>query len=68
MVHEELLKLRFEVLPEDDLDTRPKMFGLVKTRDIGVSKFNFLTMFVQSGTFIIIYIFDLQFKVYTLKN
>jgi hypothetical protein len=27
-----------------------------------------LTMFIQGGTFIIIYIFNLQFKVYTLKN
>ena len=66
MVHEELLKLRFDAVEEND--SRPKMFGLVKTRDIGVTKFNFLTMFIQNGTFIIIFIFDLQFKVYTLKN
>ena len=44
------------------------MFHLVRTRDIGVTKFNFLTMFIQITAFIVLYYFDLNFKVYTLKN
>ena len=53
--HEDLLKVRTEssyrtvkmtVLSTREPDNRGKMFYLVRTRDIGVTKFNFICMFI----------------------